>query len=130
MRFRRADKEGLAITREMIQAIHRYDTTRAITEAVPEFWNAPINGRRQTLLALLDVAGYNHQKLCPGRKTYPDARLAGETLPADRYDAWNQVQGLPLSSAILYDWPWIIPEKPASDIPPYTGTGQGRLTYP
>ncbi|TWV96210.1 glycoside hydrolase family 2 TIM barrel-domain containing protein [Chitinophaga pinensis] len=130
----RADKEGLAITREMIRAVHRYDTTRAITEAVPEFWERPYQWQAaDPVFALLDVAGYNYQwkNYALDERRVPGRVIVGtETLPADLYDTWNQVQGLPF---VIGDFVWTAMDylgEAGIGHSTYTGTGQGRRTFP
>jgi beta-galactosidase len=130
----RADKEGLAITREMIRTLHQYDTTRAITEAVPEFWERPYQWQAaDPVFALLDVAGYNYQwkNYALDERRVPGRVIVGtETLPADLYDTWNQVQGLPF---VIGDFVWTAMDylgEAGIGHSTYTGTGQGRRTFP
>jgi beta-galactosidase len=103
----RADTAGLRITRQMVNEIHKLDTTRAITEAENEFWERPYKWQAtDASFALLDVAGYNYQwrnyafdqRRVPGRIMY-----GSETVPSELYDAWTQVQGLPY---VIGDFVW------------------------
>lgn len=130
----RADKNGLAIAREMIQTIHRYDTTHAITAGVPEFWERPYKwSAADPLFAMLDVAGYNYQwqnyaldaRRVPGRVI-----MGTETFPSQLYDSWNQVQGLPY---VIGDFVWTAMDylgEAGIGHQTYTGSGIGRRTFP
>lgn len=130
----RADSAGLVITRQMIREIRRLDSTRAITEAAPEFWERPYKWQAiDTAFALLDVAGYNYQwrnyaidqRRVPGRIMY-----GSETFPGDLYHAWNQVQGLPY---VIGDFVWTAMDylgEAGIGHSTYTGSGSGRLTFP
>ncbi|ACU57609.1 glycoside hydrolase family 2 TIM barrel-domain containing protein [Chitinophaga pinensis] len=130
----RADKEGLAITKAMIHAVRQYDTTRAITEAVPEFWERPYQWQAaDPVFALLDVAGYNYQwkNYALDERRVPGRVMVGtETLPADLYDTWNQVQGLPF---VIGDFVWTAMDylgEAGIGHSTYTRTAQGRRTFP
>ncbi|WP_176842144.1 glycoside hydrolase family 2 TIM barrel-domain containing protein [Chitinophaga filiformis] len=130
----RADSAGLILTRQMVKAIRRLDSTRAITEAENDFWERPYKWTAtDASFALLDVAGYNYQwrnyaideRRVPGRVMY-----GSETVPAELYHAWNQVQGLPF---VIGDFVWTAMDylgEAGIGHSTYTGNGSGRLTYP
>ena len=106
----RSDAEGLALTKEMTDFIHQYDTSRPITEAVNEFipavgdvhpwsYSAPA-------YALLDIGGYNYpwrymendHKLFPYR-----LMMTTESFPVDMFDIWEQINN---SSHNIGDFVW------------------------
>lgn len=130
----RADSAGLVITRQMVKEIRRMDSTRAITEAENDFWERPYKWQAtDASFALLDVAGYNYQwrsyaideRRVPGRVMY-----GSETVPAELYHAWNQVQGLPY---VIGDFVWTAMDylgEAGIGHSTYTGNGSGRLTFP
>jgi beta-galactosidase len=130
----RADKAGLAITRDLTQAIRRYDTTRAITAAENDFWERPYKWQAtDASFALLDVAGYNYQwrSYALDARRVPGRIMVGtETVPGELFDAWNQVQGLPY---VIGDFVWTAMDylgEAGIGHSTYAGSGKGRRTFP
>jgi beta-galactosidase len=81
---------GNDITKSAVDLVKSLDPTRYTTAA--------INDARDSTIALLDVAGYNHMwaNYFIDKRRVPSRIMYGsETYPADLQNAWNQVEGLP-----------------------------------
>lgn len=106
----RAYPDGLAITKQIIDVIHKYDVSRPTTEGIHEYlasvgdvhpWDYTIPA-----FALVDIGGYNYpwrfmendHKLFPNR-----LMMTTESFPVDMFDVWEQVNKHPW---ILGDFVW------------------------
>ena len=106
----RADADGLAITKQIIEVIRKNDTTRPITEAVNEFiaavgdvhpweYSAPA-------FALLDICGYNYpwRYMQSDHQRFPKRiMMTTESFPVDMFDIWEQAEKKPW---IIGDFLW------------------------
>ncbi|MBN2730680.1 MAG: DUF4982 domain-containing protein [Bacteroidales bacterium] len=104
----RADSLGYAIRKELVDEVHRLDSTRPVTEGVCEFWDHW--GRKWETAAPvfsdLDVAGYNYlQKAFESDHVeYPDRILVStESYAAEAYYYWQGVEKHPY---VIGDFVW------------------------
>ncbi|MCF7972480.1 MAG: DUF4982 domain-containing protein, partial [Phycisphaerae bacterium] len=104
----RVEDEGLAITRQLCDAVQRLDPTRPTTESLCEFWERKNRSWPDTARAfeLLDVAGYNYQwkQYEPDHTLYPDRIMVGsESFPREALENWQQVEQHPY---VIGDFVW------------------------
>lgn len=104
----RADTSGLRITKQLIDAIHRLDTTRPVTEGLCWFWDHP--GRPWDSLApafaLLDIGGYNYEWLRyeDDHQKYPERIMMGtETYAGEALQNFDYAEKYPY---VLGDFLW------------------------
>ncbi|GAA3945612.1 DUF4982 domain-containing protein [Chitinophaga oryziterrae] len=99
--------DSLGITRQLVNTIKKLDNSRPITEAENDFRERPYKWEAtDKSFALLDVAGYNYQwsRYAVDQRRVPGRIVFGsETVPAELYQAWIQVQGLPY---VIGDFVW------------------------
>ena len=106
----RAYPDGLAITKQIIDVIHKFDVSRPTTEGIHEYLASvgDIHPWDYTIPAfdLVDIGGYNY----PWRFMENDHRLfpnrlmmTTESFPVDMFDVWEQVNKHPW---ILGDFVW------------------------
>lgn len=106
----RAYPEGLAITKQILDVIHKYDLSRPTTEAIHEFlasvgdvhpWDYTIPA-----FALVDIGGYNYpwRFMENDHKRFPNRlMMTTESFPVDMFDIWEQVNKC---SWIFGDFVW------------------------
>ncbi len=88
----RADPQGLRITKQLRDEVHRLDPTRPVTEAICGFWEE--GGKRPwddsaPAFALLDVDGYNYEwkRYEPDHQKYPGRIMVGtESFPREAFE--------------------------------------------
>ncbi len=106
----RADSDGLEISKQLINVIHKLDNTRPITEAVNEF--IPAVGPERpwdysaTAYALLDIGGYNYpwRFMANDHKKFPNRiMMTTESFPVDMFDVYEQMNK---NSFIVGDFVW------------------------
>jgi beta-galactosidase len=104
----RADAPGLALAAKLISEVRNIDNTRAITEAICDFWDHP--GYRwdttAPAFAVLDVGGYNYKwkEYQPDHKKHPQRIMMGtESVPLEAFDNWKLVEQYPY---IIGDFVW------------------------
>jgi len=106
----RADSTGLEITKMLKQKVRELDTTRLITEAVCDFWDA----RRKynwedhspAIFNILDVGGYNYmnEKYEADHQKYPNRIIVGtESFPMKVLENWQLIEKHPY---IIGDFVW------------------------
>jgi len=98
----RAYPEGLAITKQILDVIHKYDLSRPTTEAIHEFlasvgdvhpWDYTIPA-----FALVDIGGYNYpwRFMENDHKRFPNRlMMTTESFPVDMFDIWEQIKNSP-----------------------------------
>ena len=98
----RAYPEGLAITKQILDVIHKYDLSRPTTEAIHEFlasvgdvhpWDYTIPA-----FALVDIGGYNYpwRFMENDHKRFPNRlMMTTESFPVDMFDIWEQIANSP-----------------------------------
>ena len=104
----RADSSGLSITRELVDEVRLFDSSRPITEAICEFYE---HGKRPwsasaPAFALLDAGGYNYQwkEYEPDHLQYPSRVMIGtESVAHDAFENWEQVKKNPW---VIGDFVW------------------------
>ena len=107
-----ADTSGLRIAKKLAAEVRKFDTSRAVTQALVGFWS-PKPGKSDTdkmasLMNELDVAGYNyafnkyeeHHALYPNRIMY-----ASEFMPLYALDNWKMVEKLPY---VIGNFAWVV----------------------
>jgi beta-galactosidase len=104
----RADTSGIRIAKSLISFIRQYDTTRAFTNAICEFWD--IHGKPWAATApafeLLTVGGYNYQFLRyeADHEKFPGRIMMGtESVPMDAFGNWKMVEKHPW---VIGDFVW------------------------
>ncbi|HSD27388.1 MAG TPA: glycoside hydrolase family 2 TIM barrel-domain containing protein [Vicinamibacteria bacterium] len=103
-----ADAAGLAIARDLIDAVRKDDPTRPVTNAI-----CHCGDRRErpwtdadSSFALLAVAGYNYQwrRYEADHERVPERVIVGtESFPAEAFDSWDQVDKHPW---VVGDFVW------------------------
>jgi beta-galactosidase len=104
----RADGSGLAITKQLRDAIKMLDNTRPVTEAICHFWDHPGYKWDTTAAAfkLLDVGGYNYlwKEYEKDHAKYPERIMMGtESFPLEAFENWRQVEQHPY---VIGDFVW------------------------
>lgn len=104
----RADEAGIKAARQLIETVHQYDTTRAITAGVNWFWDRPYKWEEASprAFAYLDVAGYNYMwdRYESDHAAYPERIIYGsESYPKDVARNWNMVEKHPY---VIGDFVW------------------------
>ncbi len=106
----RASERGLEITDMLAKKVKKLDSTRFVTEAVCDFWDArrTYNWEEHTpaIFDLLDIGGYNYmfKKYESDHKKYPNRIMLGtESYPAKSYENWTAVEENPY---IIGDFVW------------------------
>ncbi len=104
----RADSSGLRIAREMISIVKDEDSSRAVTNAICEFWER--KGRKwdesAPAFALLDVCGYNYVigEYEKDHARYPGRIIAGtESFATSIYENWKMATE---KSYVIGDFVW------------------------
>jgi beta-galactosidase len=124
----RADPEGVAIAKQIVDEIKRLDSTRLITAAIPPFFEP--GGRRSwsdsdPAFQYLDVGGYNYQW---GEYEKDHARLPSrvmmgtESFPLSAFQNWQMVQK---HSYVIGDFVWT-----GMDYLGESGIGNAQLNTP
>jgi beta-galactosidase len=103
-----ADAAGLAIARELVDAVRKDDPTRPVTNAI-----CHCGDRRERpwtdadpSFALLDVGGYNYQwrRYEADHERVPERVMVGtESFPAEAFETWEQVEKHPW---VVGDFVW------------------------
>jgi beta-galactosidase len=104
----RADGSGLAITKQLRDAVKMLDNTRPVTEAICHFWDHPGYKWDTTAAAfkLLDVGGYNYlwKEYEKDHAKYPERIMMGtESFPLEAFENWRQVEQHPY---VIGDFVW------------------------
>jgi beta-galactosidase len=104
----RADPAGLEIAKKLKSRANELDPSRAVTEAVCEFWDHPGRPWQDTAptFALLDVGGYNYKwrEYENDHRQFPDRIMMGtESVPQEAYQNWQQVEKHPY---VIGDFVW------------------------
>lgn len=107
----RADSIGEMIAKNLVKAIHQYDTSRFTTVGANDFWDRRHVGfewNKDIYRAFrnVDIAGYNYMwwKYESDHAAYPDRIIYGsESYPKDAALNWNLVEKYP---AIIGDFVW------------------------
>ena len=106
----RAYPDGLAITKQIIDVIHKYDVSRPTTEGIHEYlasvgdvhpWDYTIPA-----FALVDIGGYNYpwRFMENDHKRFPNRlMMTTESFPIDMFDVWEQINKYPW---IIGDFVW------------------------
>ncbi len=104
----RADASGLALARQMIDFIKKFDNTRPVTQAICRFWDNAGKEWKDTApaFALLDIAGYNYQwqKYESDHRKFPQRIMFGsESTSMEAFENWERVKQLPW---VIGDFVW------------------------
>lgn len=106
----RADSLGLAITRRLVDEVHRLDPARPATESICQFWEPSNRGKTwedtDPAFALLDVGGYNYQWPLyeADHRQHPRRVMVGsESFAKEALQNWNQVEKHPY---VIGDFVW------------------------
>lgn len=107
----RADSIGEVIAKNLVNAIHKYDTSRFTTVGANDFWDRRHVGFEwdkdiYRAFRNVDIAGYNYMwwKYESDHAAYPDRIIYGsESFPKDAALNWNLVEKYP---AIIGDFVW------------------------
>jgi beta-galactosidase len=104
----RAEGSGLAITKQLCDAVKMLDNTRPVTEAICHFWDHPGYKWDTTAaaFALLDVGGYNYlwKEYEKDHLKYPERIMMGtESFPLEAFENWRQVEQHPY---VIGDFVW------------------------
>lgn len=106
------DTAGLRIAKELAAEVRKFDTSRAVTQALVDFgsirsgksnWDA-----MAPLAAELDVAGYNYafNKYEEHHEKYPNRIMyASEFMPLYALDNWKMVEKLPY---VIGNFAWVV----------------------
>jgi beta-galactosidase len=97
-----ADTSGLRIAKSLAAEVRRLDPTRAVTEAMVDFWAFTTGksgwDKQAPHMALLDVVGYNYRFMDYEKDhvKYPNRVIVGtETMPPLSFENWQLVEKLP-----------------------------------
>jgi beta-galactosidase len=104
----RRTPEGVAIAKNLRDAVKSIDTTRPVTMAVPGPYdhNLPQWQANDPCFLHLDVGGYNYQwqQYELDHKRFPERIMMGtESFPFEAYDSWKYAEKL---SYVLGDFVW------------------------
>lgn len=106
----RADSTGLQITEMLKKRVNELDSSRMVTEAVCDFWDArrTFNWEEHTpaIFKILDVSGYNYMldKYESDHQKYPERIMYGaESYPLKAYENWTLIEKSPY---IIGDFVW------------------------
>lgn len=104
----RADEAGIKAAHQLIETVHQYDTTRAVTAGVNWFWDRPYKWEEASPKAFgyLDVAGYNYMwdRYESDHAAFPERIIYGsESYPKDVARNWNMVEKHPY---VIGDFVW------------------------
>ncbi len=106
----RASERGLEITQMLKNKVKELDSTRMVTEAVCDFWDArrTYNWEEHTpaIFDILEVGGYNYmdEKYETDHAKYPGRIMLGtESYPAKSYEIWQLMQKHPY---LIGDFVW------------------------
>lgn len=106
----RADSTGLQITKMLKKRVNELDTSRMVTEAVCDFWDArrTFNWEEHTpaIFKILDVSGYNYMldKYESDHQKYPERIMYGaESYPLKTFENWELIEKSPY---IIGDFVW------------------------
>ncbi|HTX35797.1 MAG TPA: glycoside hydrolase family 2 TIM barrel-domain containing protein [Bryobacteraceae bacterium] len=124
----RANPAGVAIAKQIVDEIHRLDTTRPVTAAIPFFFEA---GRRRAwaesdpAFQYLNVGGYNYlwQQYESDHERVPDRVMMGtESFPLQSFENWQMVQK---HAYVIGDFVWT-----GMDYLGESGIGNAQLNSP
>ncbi len=93
-----SDSARLRIGKQLSDRVRELDKTRAVTQAITEFFYPDGWELTGAAFALLDVAGYNYnrEKYEPDHQKYPHRIIyASESYPIKAYDFWSAVERYP-----------------------------------
>lgn len=96
--YEQNDTTRLRIGKQLTECVRKLDNTRAVTQAITEFFYPDGWDSTEPAFALLEVSGYNYG---PGKyesdhQKYPQRIMyASESYPINAYDYWNPVEKLP-----------------------------------
>ncbi|WP_346859656.1 glycoside hydrolase family 2 TIM barrel-domain containing protein [uncultured Draconibacterium sp.] len=106
----RASERGLEITQMLKNRVKELDSSRMVTEAVCDFWDArrTYNWEEHTpaIFDILDVGGYNYmdEKYLADHAKYPDRIMLGtESYASKSYEIWQMMQKYPY---LVGDFVW------------------------
>ena len=104
----RADASGIAIAKQLVNAVKPLDSTRPVTEAICHFWDHPTYKWDTTAaaFALLDVGGYNYlwKEYESDHAKYPQRVMMGtESYPLEAFENWEEVKQHPY---VIGDFVW------------------------
>jgi len=104
----RREPAGVAIAKQLRDAVKKIDATRPVTMAVPGPYdhNLPEWQANDPAFLHLDVGGYNYQwqQYEIDHKRYPERIMMGtESFPIEAFDSWHSAERL---SYVLGDFVW------------------------
>lgn len=104
----RADSLGFAIRKELVNEVHKLDSSRPVTEAICGFWDHWGQKWSTTAPAYadLDVGGYNYlnNQYETDHAEFPERIMVGtESYAAESYAYWQQVEK---NSWVIGDFVW------------------------
>jgi beta-galactosidase len=101
--YEQSDTARLRIGKQLANRVRELDPTRAVTQALTEFFYPDGWDATEPAFALLDVSGYNYGRdnYVSDHKKYPQRIMyASESYPINAYDYWKPVE----------EFPWVIGE--------------------
>lgn len=101
--YEQTDTARLRIGKQLAERVRELDPTRAVTQALTEFFYPDGWDSTEPAFALLDVSGYNYGRnnYESDHRKYPQRILyASESYPINAYDYWKPVE----------EFPWVIGE--------------------
>jgi beta-galactosidase len=104
--YEKKDTTRLRIGRQLADRVRELDNTRAVTQAITEFFYPAGWDATGPAFALLDACGYNYnwKKYESDHQKYPQRiMLATESYPIDAYDCWKPVKEFPF---VIGDFVW------------------------
>jgi beta-galactosidase len=104
--YEKKDTTRLRIGRQLADRVRELDSTRAVTQAITEFFYPAGWDATGPAFALLDACGYNYnwKKYESDHQKYPQRiMLATESYPIDAYDCWKPVKEFPF---VIGDFVW------------------------
>jgi len=100
------DTSGIRIARQLTAKVKSLDDTRAVTEAINDFFTPGGWQNTGAAFEVLDVGGYqyNWAQYEPDHQDYPGRIMFGsESYPLEAYDTWKKVENL---SYVIGDFVW------------------------
>ena len=99
-------EEGVRMGEALRDKVKEFDTTRPVTEAVPNFMLVGGWPGSRYAFDVVDVCGYNYMQrmYVPDHEQYPDRIMFGsETYPGETYENWYAAEHYPY---VLGDFVW------------------------